>query len=171
MNKAIHLLLALLICGTPPISAFAAGTRPVDAWSYYHFDGKAFVAGPASDGSAFIAVRDQMRPVILTAQTAHIEEAPLPDGAGVIAGICYLQSSGGKLGSGEGFRPYQRVPLLISSGGKEFVTVQTDDHGYFVVVLAAGTYSIGSGPATAEITVKPDITTLVPLRVGKRMVD
>ena len=82
-----------------------------------------------------------------------------------------LQSSGGKLGGGSGFVPYPRVPLLISSGGKQFVTVQTDEQGYFVVVLPAGTYSIGSEPFTAEITVERGITTLVPLRAGKRMVD
>ena len=54
---------------------------------------------------------------------------------------------------------------------KLHVTVQTDEHGYFVAVLAAGKYSIGSGPFTAEISVDRGITTLVPLRAGKRMVD
>ena len=171
MSKTIHLLLALLICSALPAPASAAGNRPTDAWSYYHFDGIAFTPGPTIDGSAFIAVREKVRPVVLTAQTSDIEQTALHDGEGVIAGICYLQSSGGKLGAGNGFKPYPRVPLLISSGGKEFVTVQTDDNGYFVVVLPAGTYSIGSVPFTAEITAERGITTLVPLRAGKRMVD
>ena len=57
--------------------------------------------------------------LVVTAQAPDIEQTVLPDGAGVIAGICYLQSSGGKLGGGNGFVPYPRVPLLISSGGKE----------------------------------------------------
>jgi hypothetical protein len=171
MSKAIHLLLALLICSAVPASASAAGNRPADVWNYYHFDGIAFTPGPSADGSAFVAVRERVRPVVLTTQTSDIEQTALPDGEGVIAGICYLQSSGGKLGSGSGFKPYPHVPLLISTGGKEFVTVQTDDHGYFVVVLPAGTYVIGSAPFTAEITVERGITTLVPLRAGKRMVD
>jgi hypothetical protein len=171
MSKALLILLAVLIGATLSSSAFAAGNRPADVWNYYHFDGIAFTPGPAIDGSAYVAVREKMRPVVLTAQTSDIEQSALPEGTGVIAGICYLQSSGGKLGSGSGYKPYSHVPLQISSGGKQFVTVQTDDHGYFVMVLPAGTYSIGSGPADAEITVERGITTLVPLRTGKRMVD
>lgn len=171
MSKEKFLLLALLVCTTLSATASAAGRRPADVWNYYHFDGSAFTPGPAVDGSAFVAVREKVQPVILAAQTSQIEQTALPDGTGVIAGICYLQSTGGKLGSGSGFKPYPRVPLLISTGGKQLVTVQTDDHGYFVVVLPAGTYSVGSGPFTAEISVERGITTLVPLRVGKRMVD
>jgi len=95
----------------------------------------------------------------------------LPEDAGVIAGICYFQSSGGKLGGTVGYVACPRTPLLVSSNGKQLVTVQTDEHGYFVAVLAAGKYSIGSGPFTAEISVDRGITSLVPLRAGKRMVD
>lgn len=171
MLRTIHLLLALCLCSLLPVSVSAAGKRPVDIWTFYHFDGAAFVSGPAADGSPFIAVREKARPVILTTPSAPIEQTLLPAESGVIAGICYLQSSGGKLGNGSGFKPYARVPLQISSGGKEFVSVQTDDQGYFVVVLPAGTYSVGSGPFAAEITVERGITTLVPLRAGKRMVD
>ncbi|MFZ4859248.1 MAG: hypothetical protein ACOYL3_22955 [Desulfuromonadaceae bacterium] len=152
-------------------SLSAAGKRPSEVWNYYHFDGSAFVPGPAVDGTAFVAVREKMQPVVLTVRMDDLEQTVLPDGSGVIAGICYLQSSGGKLGISSGFKPYPRVPLMISSAGKQFVTVQTDEHGYFVVVLPAGTYSVGSGPFTAEITVEQEITTLVPLRTGKRMVD
>jgi hypothetical protein len=171
MSNTIQSLLVFLLCAALPVSVSAAGNRPADVWNYYHFDGTAFTPGPAVDGSAFVAVREKVQPVILTVLTADIEQTALPDGAGVIAGICYLQSSGGKLGGGSGYKPYPRVPLLVSSGGKQFVTVQTDDHGYFVVVLPAGTYSIGNEPFTAEISVDRGITTLVPLRTGKRMVD
>ena len=171
MSKAIHLLVALLVCAALPPSASAAGKHPADAWNFYHFNGRAFTPGPAAEGSAFVAVREKMRPVVLTAPAAQIEPSALPDGAGAIAGICYLQSSGGKLGSGSGFAPFSRVPLPISSGGKPFATVQTDENGYFVVVLPAGTYSIGSEPFTADISVDRGITTLVPFRAGKRMVD
>ncbi|MFZ2949475.1 MAG: hypothetical protein WA003_08310 [Desulfuromonadaceae bacterium] len=171
MSKAIQFMLFFLLCTAFPASASAAGNRPADAWNYYHFDGAAFIPGPAIDGSAYVAVREKVRPVVLTALTSDFEQTVLPDGAGVIAGICYIQSSGGKLGGGRGYTPYPSMPLLISAGGKELVSVQTDDHGYFVVVLEAGTYTIGSGPFTAEVTVERGKTTLVPLRAGKRMVD
>jgi hypothetical protein len=173
MFKTIIALLVIITGTMLSTSGSAASKRPADVWNYYHFDGTAFVPGPSADGSAFVAVRKEARPVVLTAEAADIEYTVLPDDSGVIAGICYLQSSGGKLGSGSGsgFNPYPRVPLLISSAGKQFVTVQTDDYGYFVVVLPAGTYTVGSGPFSAEMTVERGITTLVPLRAGKRMVD
>jgi len=171
MSKALLLSLLFLSCTALPATASAAANRPADVWNYYHFDGIAFTPGPTLDGSAFVAVREKVRPLVLTSQSTAVEQLALPDGSGVIAGICYLQSSGGKLGGGGGYLPYPRVPLLISTGGKAFVTVETDDHGYFVVVLPAGKYSVGSGPFTAEIVVELGVTTLVPLRAGKRMVD
>ncbi|MHB8123651.1 MAG: hypothetical protein ACYDG4_16050 [Desulfuromonadaceae bacterium] len=171
MSKAIFFLLALVFCTTIHTTAYAASNRPAAAWNYYHFDGSAFKPGPTADGSTFIAVREKLLPVILTAPTANIEQTPLPDGTGVIAGICYLQISGGKLGGAGGFKPCQRVPLTIFSAGNPFITVQSDDNGYFIVVLPAGTYTIGGEPFSAAITVERGITTLAPLRVGKRMVD
>lgn len=171
MSKAIIFLLVLLISIMPSVVAAATGRPPVAVWNYYHFDGTAFKPGPSTDGTAFIAVRENTRPVILATPGTQISQTVLPTGNGVIAGICYLQSAGGKLGTGGSFVPYPRAPLLISTEGREFVTVQTDDHGYFMVVLPAGTYAIGSGPFTAEIVVERGVTTLVPLRAGKRMVD
>ena len=171
MSRIITFILVFLSGALLSTSTSAAGKRPVDAWNYYHFDGAAFVPGPAVDGTAFVAVQEKSRPVVLTAQSDELEQTVLPDNSGVIAGICYLQSSGGKLGSGRGGKPLSRVPLLISSAGKLVVTVQTDDHGYFVVILPAGAYSVGSGTITADIVVERGITTLVPLRAGKRMVD
>ena len=171
MSKAIFLLLALIFCAAIPAATYAAANRPAAAWNYYHFDGSAFTPGPAVDGSAFIAVREKAQPVVLMTLTATIEQTPLADGTGVIAGICYLQISGGKLGGGGGFQPCQRVPLTIFSAGNPFITVETGDNGYFVVVLPAGTYSIGGEPFSTKITVERGITTLAPLRAGKRMVD
>lgn len=154
------------------VSTALAGTkRPADSWNYYHFDGAAFKAGPATDTKPFIAVKEKSRPMVLLAQTFNINFIDLSEGAGAISGICYVQNSGGKLGGNEGYAPCAKVPLEISSGGKQLVTVQTDENGYFVVVLAAGTYTIGSGPLAAEIPVERGITSLVPLRAGKRMVD
>jgi hypothetical protein len=169
MTKIFLMLLSLLLCSALPASA--VGKRPAVAWNYYHFDGTAFIAGPSTDGNLTVAVREKMRPAVVTTAMTPAEPEALPDGSGVIAGICYLQSIGGKLGGSHSYAPYARIPLLISSGGKQFVTVQTDDHGYFIAVLPAGIYTVGSGPFTAEITVERGITTLVPLRTGKRMVD
>lgn len=171
MSKTIFLSLTLLFCAAIFTTAYAAASRPDAVWNYYHFDGSAFIPGPAAGGNVFIAVRERLLPVVLTAPTANSKQTPLPVGTGVIAGICYLQTSGGKLGGGGSFIPCQRVPLTIFSAGKPFITVETDDNGYFVVVLPAGSYSIGGEPFSATVTVERGITTLAPLRAGKRMVD
>ncbi|HIJ95324.1 MAG TPA: hypothetical protein HPP94_06240 [Desulfuromonadales bacterium] len=173
MSKSIYFLFIILACIALAVPATAIGTRPVDAWSYYHFDGTGFTSGPSADSTPSFAVRERVRPVLLLSLTSNISPTALPEGSGVVAGICYIRTAGGKLegGAGSGYAPYPRVPLLISSGGKSFVTVQTDEQGYFIVVLPAGKYSIGSGPTTAEIVVDQGITTLIPLQAGKRMVD
>jgi len=171
MSKSIFFILALIFCASISATVSAAANRPAAVWNYYHFDGSAFIPGPTVDGSAFIAVREKAQPVVLAVPAANIEQTALPDGTGAIAGICYLQISGGKLGGGGRFQPCQLVPLTVFSAGKPFITVQTDDNGYFVAVLPAGTYSIGGEPFSATVTVERGITTLAPLRVGKRMVD
>lgn len=173
MNRILSLFLALLLCAASAATALAAAKRPADPWIYYHFDGIGFKPGPSPDNKPYIAIREGVRPVLLASQASPVESIELPESAGAISGICYIQSSGGKLGNGNGsgYAPCPRQPLLISSGGSQLVTVQTDENGYFVVVLPAGTYAIGSGPFAAEIPVERGITSLVPLRAGKRMVD
>ena len=171
MSRVINFLLVLLVCTAISTAAVAAAKRPSETWVYYHFDGIGFKSGPASDNKPFVAIREKVRPVVLLTPTSSIESIDLPEGFGAISGICYIQSSGGKLADGSGYVPCPRQPLLISTGGKQLVTVQTDEYGYFVVVLAEGIYQIGSGPFTAEIPVERGITSLVPLRAGKRMVD
>jgi len=171
MIRILSLFLVLLLCTASAATALAAAKRPADPWIYYHFDGIGFKPGPSPDNKPFVAVRERVRPVLLVNQTAPLETIALPEGSGAISGICYIQSAGGKLDNNSGYDPCPRQPLLISSGGRQLVTVQTDENGYFVVVLPAGTYAIGSGPFAAEIPVERGISSLVPLRAGKRMVD
>lgn len=167
----LKLLICCIFCTLFSSSAGAFSKRPLDTWVYYHFDGSSFQPGPATDGTAFIAVRNEFQPVVTQSPLSTLDAPALSTKSGVIAGICYFQTSGGKLGNGPGYTPCPDTPLQVSSGGKQFVTVKTDEHGYFVVVLEAGTYSLGNGPFTANITVENGVTSLVPLRAGKRMVD
>ncbi|MDD5284645.1 MAG: hypothetical protein PHD54_02200 [Desulfuromonadaceae bacterium] len=173
MFRGVKLILAVIastvMCGT----TVAASKRPATGvWNYYHFNGAGFEAGPSLDGRAFIALRERVHPVVLLARTRDIEPIALQEDAGVIAGICYIKSSVGKLGGGNsGYAPSVHAAILVSSGGKPFVTAQTDDNGYFAIVLPEGKYSIGSGPFATEATVERGITSLVTLKAGKRMVD
>jgi hypothetical protein len=109
-------------------------------------------------------------PLVLT-RAVRTEAVALPANKGALAGICYFQNSGGKLAGGSGYAPCPRTPITISSGNTVVTNVLSDENGYFVALLAAGSYMIGSGAFAAKATVENDTTVLVPLRAGKRMVD
>lgn len=172
MTTAGTLAIVLMLCSLTCSTSGAASRRPSDAWSYYHFDGAEFKAGPAVNGSAFIAVRERVQPMVLLEKSSNIEPVDLAADSGAVAGICYYQRSGGKLGGGTGgYAACVRSELMISSSGKSYKKLQTDDYGYFVTVLPAGTYMIGSGAFINEFTVDNGATTIIPLKAGKRMVD
>lgn len=166
INPILATIIFLFLC----TAAVAASIRRGDAWNYYHFDGSGFVAGKVTDGSIFVAVSNGVRPVVLT-HTERVETMGLPPDTGAVAGICYIQTSGGKLAGGAGYLPCPHMQLAVSSGNRVVTTVQTDEQGYFVVVLPAGRYIVGEGPLAREVRVKKDQTSLVALRLGKRMVD
>jgi hypothetical protein len=152
------------------VAVSASSKRPVADWNYYHFDGRGFVAGQPAEGNPFLALSDRTVPVVLT-RMIKIEAMALPAGKGALAGICYLQSPGGKLAGGSGYSPYPGLPVAIFSGDSFVSSVVSDENGYFVALLPAGSYRIGSGAFKAEATLVNGTTTLVPLRAGKRMVD
>ncbi|KAB0665334.1 hypothetical protein F6V25_09605 [Oryzomonas japonica] len=170
MAAGFNLILAVVVCLFLGGAAVAAAKRPNGAWNYYHFDGSRFVAGLAADGKRAVAVRDGVRPVVAL-PGARIEAVALPAGTGAVAGICYIQSAGGKLTGGAGYLAAPAMRLPISSGTNVVTTVQTDEQGYFIAVLPAGRYVVGEGPLARNVRVESDQTSLIALRVGKRMVD
>lgn len=166
-STPIFALLAVIIVCT---AVSAAARRPVPAWNYYHFDGRAFVAGQPADNGPFLAVRERTVPVVLT-RAAKPEATAMPAGKGALAGICFIQSSGGKLADSGGYTPRPGMPVTISSGNRVAASLFSDEHGYFVAVLAAGSYRISNGVFMTEALVERGTTVLVPLLAGKRMVD
>jgi hypothetical protein len=170
MSSGSTLILAavavIIIC----VTVSAASKRPAAAWNYYHFDGHAFVAGPTTDGSPFLAVRDRVMPVVLNSE-AGIEAIALPPDKGALAGICYIESSGGKLAGGSSYIPSPGITVTILSGAAAVLRTQADASGYFVALLPAGSYRISSGAFSAETTVEVGKTTLAALQTGIRMVD
>ncbi len=170
MSTGSTLLLAVLAVVVMCVAVAAASKRPDTAWRYYHFDGHSFVGGLPDDGRPFLAIRDHAVPVVLT-RTTKVEALSQPPGTGALAGICYIQSSGGKLGGGHGYTPCPRTSLTIYSGDTVVLLTQTDETGHFVAVLPAGVYRVVSGTFSTEASVENGTTTLVPLRAGKRMVD
>lgn len=170
MSAASHLLFAGLIVMVVSVTAFAGAKRKDVAWNYYHFNGSSFVAGQPKEG-LFVAVREGAIPVVL-AKPVKIEAVALPSGKGAVAGICYIQSRGGKLGGGgNGYVPASGLQVDIFSGSNVVTTVETDENGYFTAVLNAGNYRIGNPPLAIEFSIARGTTTLASLRTGKRMVD
>ena len=161
------LLLALSVL-LPSLDATALARRPVEQWAFFHFDGQAFVAGKPAEG-AFIAVQDGVRPVVATA-AEKVKGVKLHAGTGTVAGVCYVQASRGKLSSGPGYFPVPKITVEITDGERVVATAETDFYGYFVATLPSGSYKVNVG-GTAQVKVENGKTTLISLRVGKRMVD
>jgi hypothetical protein len=135
----------------------------------WRFDGKEFVPG-TGDGNMVVLVRDGYLPVVRT-RDASIPSTPLPDGMGVIAGICYVNVTGGRLAALSGARPeggcrVEAIGALLPAG-----RVTADQHGFFSLTLPAGTYEVRTAGSMVNLTVTEGRTTLVALRTGKRMVD
>ncbi|GFO67945.1 hypothetical protein GMLC_15240 [Geomonas limicola] len=99
-------------------------------------------------------------------------EVPLPNGMGAIVGVCFTEVLGGKLKTG---RPrsllYPQLPVEIRSGSRLVLSTQTDEQGFFQAVLPAGTYQVAGSRGDVEVNVAEGVTTMISLRVGKRMVD
>jgi hypothetical protein len=169
MSAGFNIVLAGVAVAVMCVTAVAAAKRQGGVWNYYHFDGRGFVAGEPNDGTSFVAMRNGVRPVVVT-HPAKIEAVNLASGTGALVGICYIQSSGGKLTRGPSYLPCSRMPVQISMGDRVVATMETDEQGYFITTLAAGRYRVSSRESI-EVTVENGTTVLVPLRAGKRMVD
>lgn len=169
MAAGLNILLAGVLIAAVCATATAMTKRQDDAWTYYRFDGRTFIAGRPTDEGPFVAVRDGVRPVALT-QAAKIEAVALPPGKGAVAGICYIQHAGGKLAGSAGFTPSPDTPIRITGKGGSTL-ISSDANGYFAALLDAGEYEIIAGPARTRLGVEKGKTTLAALRTGKRMVD
>ena len=135
----------------------------------WQFDGREFVpdAGP---GGMVVLVRDGYLPVLSTGD----ESAPsssLPEGRGAIAGICYIQTAGGKLATRSGALPEGDCRMEIMGASQASWRVTADKHGFFTLALPAGTYEVHGAGSPITVTVTEGRTALVALRTGKRMVD
>jgi hypothetical protein len=141
--------------------------RPMNTqWLAYHFDGSAFRPGSGAKG-ATVYLKEGYLPFF---EAVGGKETKLPEGRGVIAGICYLQTAGGKLKQGDAYIPLQNVPVEII-GASWRQTVKTTPAGFFVVVPPPGDYEVRLPGATGKIGVEGGKTSLLAVRGGKRMVD
>jgi hypothetical protein len=152
------------------VSCVPAGTSP---WRPYFFNGNEFqpsVAGTAQK----LWLRKGYLPRLDEPGTYAVDTGKLPPGTGAVAGICYLQTSGGKLGNNTDnttVKPYPDEQVVIKNRQEGISVTRTDEAGYFIEALFPGDYELLCRGAAKPITVIKGETTLVPLRGGKRMAD
>ena len=134
----------------------------------WHFDGREFVPG-ARNGDMVILVRDGYLPVMRTESEAP--STALPNGAGAIAGVCYVQVTGGKLANRSETLQESGCRVKIISASGEVRHATADQYGFFYLSLPAGIYEVHGAGSPINFTVSEGRTALVALRTGKRMVD
>ena len=134
----------------------------------WHFDGREFVPG-ARNGDMVILVKDGYLPVVRT--ESETPSTALPDGAGAIAGICYVQVTGGKLAAPSETLPESGCRVKVTGASGEVRHATADQYGFFSLSLPAGTYEVHGAGSPIKLTVSEGRTALVALRTGKRMVD
>jgi len=135
----------------------------------WQFNGREFVPG-AGDGGMVVLVRDGYLPVVRTGANP-VPSTPLPTGTGALAGICYIQVTGGKLDSQSGTIPAGGCPLEIVDLSRTIWRATADQNGFFSLPLPAGTYEVHGAGSPIKLTVTEGRTALMALRTGKRMVD
>ena len=150
-----------------PAIALPMGAKPDDSRTYY-FDGSSFREGKPP-GLPAIETRIGYYPRTLAGDGIS-PLRPLPAGTGALAGICYLQQAGGKLGNAPQGHALAGILVTVRGGDIER-EISCDDRGFFSLALPPGRYEVRSGADSRAVTVEPEKTTLAPLRGGKRMVD
>ena len=168
MKRSI-LLFLLLSLGVGLPSEGGMFGNPGQSGHPWHFNGREFVPGPGS-GAMVVMVRDGYLPVVRTGDDS-VPSVTMPDDLGVVAGICYLQVSGGKLANQGGASPSVGHPLEFVGASGMVWHATSDGNGFFVLPLPGGSYDARGTGAPVRVTVTAGKTSLVALRTGKRMVD
>lgn len=165
MKRAIYFL-ALI---TLPTIFSCAGMAP-SKWNPYVFDGNSFSIATGSTITA-IWVHTGYLPTASDSQPDKAVTALLPKGTGAIAGICYLNSTGGKSSGTSHFIPYPNEQVTFKGKTGGVYVARTDKNGYFLDYLPKGDYELFCRGVKSEFSIKESETTFVPIRGGKRMAD
>ncbi|HZV80966.1 MAG TPA: hypothetical protein VFF53_02240 [Geobacteraceae bacterium] len=155
-------LLSLSSCTLPAQTA--------STWQPRTFNGKEFVPGESKEMPSFW-IRDGFIPRTDKPGDQVVNIGRLPAKVGAVAGICYLQSSGGKLSDKSGVTPYADEQITIKSAREGIFVARTDDNGLFIETLYPGEYEFSCRGAGSSAIVTEGKTTLVHIKGGKRMAD
>jgi hypothetical protein len=139
-------------------------------WKPFHFDGANFSPAAENSSNALWLRSGHFPSTTEPAAGAAISDR-LPPGTGAVAGICYIQTSGGKISQHDTFAPYPNEQITFRNKTDGVSVTRTDKNGYFTEYLTAGNYELFCRGVRTEFRIKPGETTLVPIRGGKRMAD
>lgn len=159
---------AMILLVFPIIFSCAGGNS--SPWSPRYFDGMNFSPNTATSSKA-IWIRNGHFPATAETPPGSASTDILPPGTGAVAGICYIQTSGGKLSDQNRFTPYPEEQITFRSKTDGVSVTRTDKDGYFAEYLPTGNYELFCRGVRTEIRIKQGETTLVPIRGGKRMAD
>jgi hypothetical protein len=161
VRPALLLLLPLLL-------SCASGST--SHWRPYIFNGTSFSPADRTT-SGTIWLRRGHFPAISDTPPADEHSNLLSPKTGAVAGICYLQTSGGKLSGHTSFTPYPDEQITLKNETHGVLVTRTDKNGAFAEHLPTGVYELFCRGGHAVITIQHGETTLTPIRGGKRMVD
>lgn len=152
-----------------PLILSCAGTKS-PLWKQYTFDGTKFTPSTGTI-TPTIWLRSGHLPTLANPEQNQASSTRLPPGTGAVAGICYRQSSGGKIPGQTSFTAYPDEQITIKNSSNRISLTRTDKYGYFTEYLTAGSYELFCRGVRAEFRITQEETTLVPIRGGKRMAD
>lgn len=165
MKKNVFYLLVAFI---PTI--FSCAGRAGPKWIPYTFNGSDFSV-TYEKNLPVVWTRKGHFPVVSIHEPDSAATDPLPKGTGAIAGICYIQSSGGKLSGQSQLIPYSDEQVSFRNVSDGSSVTRTDKSGYFLDYLPKGDYVLFCRGVNKTFSIKEGETTFVPIRGGKRMAD
>lgn len=149
---------------------FCSWAADLSKWERYSFNGRVFQHG-GTYNSPSIWLRNGFTPSVEEPRDPSVNISKLPPVSGAVAGICYLQSSGGKFADHSKAKPLSAEQITIRN--LEFGTsiIRSNNRGFFVKALRPGSYQLFCRGAGVEVMVKEGQTTLIPIKGAKRMTD
>ncbi|RII26623.1 MAG: hypothetical protein CXR31_09405 [Geobacter sp.] len=161
MLKRMPLLLIILTM-LVPCSWGEDGGSPV--WRRFAFNGRDFQE-TSSPKKLSIHLKNGYLPDIVPAGKFPREDT-LPEGTGGVAGICYIETVGGKNKRGD-YTPLSGAVIELSKGDWR-MAARADAQGYFVLALPPGEYELKLFGFSGRFRVERGKNALVAVRGGKR---
>lgn len=140
------------------------------SWTPYLFNGSGFYHSMDAPSKA-LWIRPGYFPYSGQDSPQTSANIKLPKGTGAVAGICYLQTSGGKIANQNMITPLPDEQITMKLSGEGVFVTRTDEQGYFTDALYPGDYEFYCRGVKVSGRIRPGETTLIPLRGGKRMAD